>query len=119
MTHFYGWAAIAVLVAVVFLTRNTFILLGEKFRPQGLLARAFDFAPLAGLAALVVPDIAAPLLELWGLREGQLQGGLVRDARIPAIVALFAAGLVRRNALDALVAGIGVYACLRFIVFTT
>jgi branched-subunit amino acid transport protein len=117
MTHTYGWAAIVVLVAVVFLTRNAFVLLGERFRPHGLLARAFDFAPLAGLAALVVPDIAAPLLEWWGLREGGLQGGLWRDARLPAMVALFCAGMIRRNALDALVAGIVVYAGLRFVVF--
>jgi branched-subunit amino acid transport protein len=121
----YGWAAIFVLVAVVFLTRNAFILLGERFRPQGLLARAFDYAPLAGIAALVVPDIVAPLLELLGLRAGDLQSSaqssnlvqtLLQDARLPAIVALYGAGAIRRNALDALIAGIAVYVALRFIV---
>ncbi len=126
MSVSYGWAAIAVLVAVVFLTRNAFVLLGERFRPQGLLARAFDYAPLAGIAALVVPDIVAPLLELLGQRAGDLSLGsapaelaqaLLRDARVPAIVALYGVGMIRRNALDALIAGIAVYVVLRFIVF--
>jgi hypothetical protein len=42
---------------------------------------------------------------------------LLRDARLPAICALYGAGMVRRNALDALVIGIAVYVVLRFIVF--
>ena len=54
---FWLWLAFGLLSATTFLTRGSFMLLGEKGRLPPALQRALRYALAAALAALVAPDL--------------------------------------------------------------
>ncbi len=59
----FVWTTIAVVAVIVAAGRWVFLLLPRDWRPRGLLEQALSHAPLAALAALVAPQVLAPLLE--------------------------------------------------------
>ena len=99
----YVWAAIGGLVAVVFATRNAFLALPRRLHPRGALERALRFAPLAALAALVVPES----MGAW-LAAGADAAGAWRDPRLPAALAALAVARIARSPLPGLAAGVAV-----------
>lgn len=115
----YVWGAIALLTAVIVLSRASFLLLPARWRPGPRSEQWLRYAPLAALAALVVPDSFGPLLrmppETAGAATrvlGWLQSVLA-DARAPAAIALLVVGTGFRRPFGALLTGIAVYLGLR------
>lgn len=51
------WLAIVALSATTWVTRASFIVMGEKSRLPSVLQRALRHAPVAALSALVVPEL--------------------------------------------------------------
>jgi branched-subunit amino acid transport protein len=99
--------AILALTLVVVLTRTFFLIFGERFRPEGRLAQALDFAPLAALVAIVVPEFIGAL-ELGGF---SLSFHL-SDGRIASALVVITVGLLTRNSLYSLLAGAATYGVL-------
>jgi branched-subunit amino acid transport protein len=92
---------------VVILTRTFFLIFGERFRPEGRLAQALDFAPLAALVAIVVPEF------IHALEAGQLSLAFhARDGRIAAGLVVLVIGLLTKNSLYGLLAGALTYGTL-------
>lgn len=99
----YVWSAVAGLVAVVFATRNVFVVLPDWMRPRGAFERALRFAPLAALVALTVPSAATALLA-----PGAGAWDVIRDGRLPAALAALAVARWRGSPLPGLFAGVAV-----------
>ena len=102
MTGTDAWtvATIVGLTLVTVLTRTLFVLPEKPWRLPAWLDAGFRYAPIAALAAVVVPEIATVdghLITTW------------RDARIYAAVAATAWFLARRGLLGTIVAGMAVY----------
>ena len=93
-------ATIVGMAIVTVLTRALFFLPQEPWPLPRWLEAGFRYAPIAALAAVVVPEIAmsgGQVLETW------------RDARIFAAAAATAWFLVRRGLLGTIVVGMLVY----------
>jgi len=54
----FGWALIAGMAVVAFLTRAVFILPGHRLRLPPTAERVLRYAPAAALVAIIVPDLA-------------------------------------------------------------
>lgn len=103
------WAAIAVIAVIVAVLRWVFLLLPREWQPRGLLAQALSHAPLAALAALVAPQVMAPLLEPTA--DADLLARLADPRLLSAVVAI-ACVQWRRNVFAGVLAGIVVYVLL-------
>ena len=102
----YLLAAIAGLGLVTFVTR-CFFLLPERAVPlPDWLRRGLKVAPLAALAAVIVPEVV--------LTDGQLLATW-RDARLAAVAASTAWYFARPGVLGPLVAGLAVFIPLRLL----
>jgi branched-subunit amino acid transport protein len=101
------WLIIALLTAVVFASRNLFVIFGERFRPSGRLSQALDFAPLAALVAIVVPEFVIAI-ETYG---ASITAHMI-DGRVLAGITAVAVGIIARNSLYALIAGTLCYCVL-------
>jgi branched-subunit amino acid transport protein len=106
------WLVIALLTLVIFASRNLFVIFGERFQLKGRLSQALDFAPLAALVAIVVPEFVMAF-ESHGL---SIAAHLV-DGRMFAGIAAIAVGVISRNSLYALVSGAICYLVLSMKVF--
>lgn len=136
----YVWAAIAGLAVVVLGSRSCFMLLPRRLRPGPRAEAWLRYAPLAALAALVVPESVEPVLRLLadpggaggvaidaaasgGAAAGDAVGSaaglearavaLLADARTPSALVLVAVGVWRRSSLAGLLAGVGAFLALR------
>ncbi len=103
---FFVWTTIAVVAVIVAAGRWVFLVLPREWRPRGLLERALSHAPLAALAALLAPQVLAPLLDpapgvpaLAGLLDPRLLSALV------AIVVVH----WRRNVFAGVLAGVAAW----------
>lgn len=96
--------AIAGLAAITFLTRGFFIFTRREIPFPPWLREGLHYAPLAALAAVVVPEIV--------LRDGHLIGTLL-DARVFAAAAAALWFWWRRGILGTIVAGMAVLLSLR------
>lgn len=96
--------AIAGLVAITLLTRGFFIFTRREIPFPQWLREGLHYAPLAALAAVVVPEIV--------LRDGRLIGTLL-DARVFAAAAAALWFWWRRGILGTIVAGMAVLLSLR------
>ena len=103
------WWIIIALFVVVIVTRNVFNVFGERFKSEGRLAQALDFAPLAALTAIVVPEFARAVEQLGASAQAHLI-----DGRLASGLVLLIVGLVTRNPLYGLLCGAAAYGALHF-----
>ena len=99
-TDVWTVATIAGMTVFTVLTRSLFFLPERPPALPGWLEAGFRYAPIAALAAVVVPEIAMSdghLIATW------------RDARVFAAAAATAWFLARRGLLGTIVAGMAVY----------
>lgn len=96
--------AIAGLTAITLLTRGFFLFTRREIPFPPWLREGLRYAPLAALAAVVLPEIV--------LREGRLIGTLL-DARVFAVAAGAAYFWWRRGILGTIVVGMAVLLALR------
>lgn len=103
------WSTIVVVAMIVAAGRWVFLVLPREWRPRGLLEQALSHAPLAALAALVAPQVLAPLFEA-APGAGMFAG--LADPRLLAALAAIAAVHWRRNVFAGVAAGVIVYLAL-------
>ena len=104
-----GWTLLAILglSAVTVLTRCFFFILDRPWSLPAWAHRALQYAPVAALAAVVVPEVV--------MANGQLVSTW-QDARLFAALAGVAVYFWRRSVLLTLVLGMAVYLPLHLIV---
>ena len=102
----YGAGAILGLAGVTLLTRGFFLFPEREVPLPGWLKRGLKVAPLAALAAVVVPEIV--------MSQGRLIGTW-QDARLPAVAAATLWYVWRPGVLGPLLAGLAVFLPLRLI----
>lgn len=92
-------------LGVITLVTRSFFLLPERELPlPEWLQRGLRYAPLAALAAVLLPETV--------MRDGHLVATLA-DARLPAVAAATAAYFWRRSVLDTIAVGMMVFLPLR------
>jgi branched-subunit amino acid transport protein len=104
------WIIILALALVVIGTRNLFVFFGKRFSPSGRFSRALDFAPVAALVAIVVPEFVRAITT-----NGPSLANHLSDGRLIAGLVLLAVGITTRNSLYALLGGAVTYLLLLFI----
>ena len=104
-----GWIgalAILGLAVVTLVTRNFFLFPDREVKIPAWLQRGLKVAPLAALAAVVVPEVLltrGALITTW------------QDARLPAVAASTLVYLWRPGVLGPLLAGLAVFLPLRLV----
>ncbi len=104
-----GWlgaATIIGLAVVTFVARNFFLFPDREVKIPAWLQRGLKVAPLAALAAVVVPEVLmtqGKLIATW------------QDARLPAVAAASLYYLWRPGVLGPLLAGLAVFLPLRLL----
>lgn len=93
------------LAAITLVTRSFFLFSSREFVLPTWLARGLRYAPLAALAAVVVPEVLTT--------QGQLIATW-QDARIFAALAASAWFFWRRGILGTIVSGMAVFLALKF-----
>ncbi|MEY4654248.1 MAG: hypothetical protein RI884_2829 [Pseudomonadota bacterium] len=104
MTDFWTLAVIVGLAVVTVITRGFFVFSSKPWRLPAWAERGLQYAPIAALTAVVVPEVV------------MLQGQLVStwlDARIFGAAAGMAVFFWRRDTLLTIVVGMAVYLPLR------
>lgn len=99
-TDFWTLAVIAGLTVVTVVSRSFFFLSDKAWPMPGWAQRGLQYAPIAALSAVVVPELIT------------VQGALIttwQDARLFAAAAGAAAFFWQRNVLLTIVLGMGVY----------
>lgn len=101
-----GAVTILGLAVVTFVARNFFLFPDREVRIPAWLQRGLKVAPLAALAAVVVPEVImtkGSLIATW------------QDARLPAVAAASLYYLWRPGVLGPLLAGLAVFLPLRLL----
>ncbi|MEY4712641.1 MAG: hypothetical protein RIS88_2091 [Pseudomonadota bacterium] len=106
MTDFWTMAVIAGLTAVTVITRGFFVLSNKPWRLPAWAERGLQYAPIAALTAVVVPEVV--------MTQGQLVSTWM-DARIFGAVTGMAVFFWRRDSLLTIVAGMAVYLPLHLV----
>jgi branched-subunit amino acid transport protein len=99
-TDLWSFAVIVGLAAVTVLTRSFFFISSKSWQLPHWAQRGLQYAPIAALSAVVIPEIIT------------VQGELVstwQDARLYAAVAGVAAYFWRRDVLITILGGMAVY----------
>ena len=99
-TDFWTLAVIAGLAGVTVLTRSFFFMSDKPWHLPGWAQRGLQYAPIAALSAVVIPEIV--------MSQGQLIGTW-QDARLFAAAAGTAVYFRTRNVLLTIVLGMAVY----------
>ena len=99
-THFWTVVTIIGMALVTVLTRCFFFIFNQPWTLPGWARRGLDFAPIAALAAVIVPEIV--------MTQGQLIGTW-QDARLFAALAGALWFYSRRSVLGTIVSGMVVY----------
>ncbi|MFM7025761.1 MAG: AzlD domain-containing protein [Limnohabitans sp.] len=99
-TDLWTLAVIAGLAAVTVLTRSFFFLSDKPWHLPGWAQRGLQYAPIAALSAVVIPEIV--------MSQGQLIGTW-QDARLFAAAAGTAVYFRSKNVLLTIVLGMAVY----------
>ena len=121
------WLVIVGMGVTTVLTRSAFLLLPKSWQPRGRVAVALGFVPMLAIVGSVAPAAlhAAGLLiaALWNELIGAQQAApapilamslqILADARLPSALVVLAVGAWRRNPLQALIAGVGLFLLLR------
>ena len=103
-TDVWTLVTIAALVANTVITRSFFFLSGKRWSLPGWAQRGLHYAPIAALAAVIVPEMV--------MTQGQLIGTW-QDARLFAVAAGAGWFYYRRGVLGTIVCGMAVYLPLR------
>jgi branched-subunit amino acid transport protein len=102
----HGAVAILGLAVVSFVARNFFLFPDREVKMPAWLRRGLKVAPLAALAAVVVPEVImtqGTLISTW------------QDARLPAVAAATLYYLWRPGVLGPLLAGLALFLPLRLV----
>ncbi|WP_438026652.1 AzlD domain-containing protein [Sorangium sp. So ce233] len=102
-----AWETVAVIVGLALITlftRSFFLFPDEDLPMPGWLRRGLRYAPLAALAAVIVPEVL--------MTQGHLIATF-QDARLPASVAASVYYFARRDILGTIVTGMVVFLPLR------
>ena len=99
-TDLWTVATIVGMTLATVLTRCFFFLSGKPWHLPEWVRRGLDYAPVAALAAVIIPEIV--------MTQGQLIGTW-RDARLFAVLAGVAWYAWRRSVLGTILAGMAVY----------
>lgn len=105
-TGWHGYLAVAGLAVITLLSRGFFLLPRKAVPIPAALRRALQVAPIAALAAVVVPEIV--------MVHGQWPTAWL-DARWPAVVAATLAYAWRPGVLGPLLVGLLLYLPLRLV----
>ncbi len=105
--HGEAWGAVAILglAVVTVVTRGFFLFPEREIKIPSWLQRGLKVAPLAALAAVVVPEVVmtrGALIATW------------QDARLPAVLAATLYYLWRPGVLGPLLTGLAVFLPLRW-----
>ncbi len=106
MTDLWTLAVIAGLAVVTVITRGFFVFSSRPWRLPAWAERGLQYAPIAALIAVVVPEVV--------MAQGQLVSTWM-DARIFGAAAGMAVYFWRRDTLLTIVAGMAVYLPLRLL----
>jgi branched-subunit amino acid transport protein len=106
MSDWESFITIVGLTVITVVTRCFFLIPERELRLPGWVQRGLRFAPLAALAAVVVPEVV--------MSQGQLISTW-QDARIYAVVAATAWFFWRRGILGTIVAGMAVLVPLKLL----
>lgn len=106
MSTWQTLVALAGLTAITVLTRSFFLLSEREPTLPGWLKRGLRYAPLAALAAVLVPEVV--------MTQGQLIGTWA-DARLYAVAAATAWFLWRRTLLGTILTGMAVLVPLKLL----
>jgi len=104
MNDWTAFITIVGLAAITVVTRSFFLFSDRELVLPGWVQRGLRYAPLAALAAVVVPEVVMTqgvLIDTW------------RDARLFAVAAATAYFLWRRGMLGTIVSGMAVLLALR------
>jgi branched-subunit amino acid transport protein len=102
----FGWALIAGMAVVAFLTRAVFILPGSRLRLPPTAERVLRYAPAAALMAIIVPDLA--------LAHGTFSIS-IENARLVGGFAAFAIAAATRSILLTIAGGMLAFALARIL----
>jgi len=113
------WPLLFGMSAITIMTRTAFLWLPEHWQPRGQAGVALSFVPALALVAIVAPGALGTLRELLLAPAGfQVEPALMQiaqDGRLPSALVVLAVGAWRRNAMQALIAGVIVFGALRLI----
>jgi len=113
------WPLMFGMGAITILTRTAFLWLPEHWQPRGQAGVALSFVPALALVAIVSPgalETSRQLLEAsGGFQLGPALTQIAQDGRLPSALAVLAVGAWRRNAMQALIAGVTVFGALRWL----
>ncbi|WP_437288346.1 AzlD domain-containing protein [Sorangium sp. So ce406] len=102
-----AWETVVIIVGLALITlftRSFFLFPDEDLPMPGWLRRGLRYAPLAALAAVIVPEVL--------MTQGHLTATF-QDARLPASVAASVYYFSRRDILGTIVTGMAVFLPLR------
>lgn len=113
------WPLLFGMGLITILTRTAFLWLPEHWQPRGQAGIALSFVPALALVAIVAPGALETLRQILEAREGFQSGPalahIAQDGRLPSALAVLTVGAWRRNAMQALIAGVIVFGVLRWI----
>lgn len=103
----YVWIAIAGLMAATLITRSGLLVLRRDIPLPARVQRALRFAPMAALAAIIVPSVL--------FQQGQLFWSF-ENAKLMAAIAGLVVWLLTRQMLACLLGGLSIYLVMRLVV---
>jgi len=102
----FGWALIAGMAVVAFMTRAVFILPGSRLRLPPTAERVLRYAPAAALVAIIVPDLAFAH-GVWAIS--------IDNPRLIGGLAAFAIAAATRSILLTIAGGMGALTLVRLL----
>ncbi len=113
------WPIVVAMGATTAITRTAFLWLPERWQPRGRAGVALSFVPALALVAIVAPSALMvgrqAFVDTQSVHIVAVLVQVLTDARLPSAVVVLCVGALRRNALQALVAGVIVFVGLRWL----
>ncbi len=107
MSPLHTWLALIGLALITLLTRNFFLVLGDRLRLPERVAHALRYAPACALAGLIIPEVL--------LAQGQFIEPFINPRLWGAAAALITM-LVTRHMVSTMVMGMAVFTLVRWMV---
>jgi branched-subunit amino acid transport protein len=112
------WPLVFGMGAITIMTRTAFLWLPAHWQPRGQAGVALSFVPALALVAIVTPGalgtLRQTLLAPEGFQVGSALLQIAQDGRLPSALIVIFVGAWRRNAMQALIAGVIVFGALRW-----